>query len=273
MAHSPADRLPAPEEPLAANPPHRYTLLGPVRALHGAEDRTPRAPKVRTLLALLLTQRGEQTPVDLIIEELWGEAVPPTAVSALQLYVSQLRRLLAPELPARSREHPLTTRNRSYRLEVEPRSVDAQVFVDRCQQGRRALDSGAPAAASRQLAAALALWRGPALADVDCRTVLGFHAHQLTSARLLALESRIEADLRLDRHHSLLAELTGLVREHPLNETFYRQLILAQLRCERRGEALRTYHRAWRTLQTELGIGPGPRLREVHQRILRGDRD
>jgi streptogramin lyase len=157
-------------------------------------------------------------------------------------------------------------------LRVPPEALDASRFEALLEQGRRELAGGEAERAAATLRDALALWRGPALADLGFEPFAQSEIARLQELRLTALEARIEADLALGRHDSLVAELETLVAAHPYREGLRAQLMLALYRSGRQAEALETYRRARRTLSEELGIEPGPRLQELERAILRHDR-
>lgn len=201
-----------------------------------------------------------------LIDELWRDAAPKTVNAVLSVYLSRLRRLLA---DGRG-EQLLLTEAAGYVLRVPPEGLDSHRFEALLAEGRGELASDADRA-SLTLREALALWRGPALADLAFEPFAQTEIARLEALRLSALEARIEADLALGRHDSLVAELETLVAEHPYREVIRAQLMLALYRSGRQAEALETYRRARRAFSEELGIEPGPRLRELEKAILRQD--
>jgi DNA-binding SARP family transcriptional activator/streptogramin lyase len=225
------------------------------------------SPKQRALLGLFLVHANEAIPRERLIEELWGDAAPKTVKAVLNVYLSRLRRLLADG----SGEQLLLTHAAGYLLSVRPEGLDARRFETLLQQGRRELASGDAEGASATLHDALALWRGPPLADLVLEPFAQSEIARLEELRLTALEARIEADLALGRRDSLVAELETLVAAHPYREALRAQLMLALYRSGRQAEALETYRRARRTFSDELGIEPGPRLQELERAILRHD--
>jgi DNA-binding SARP family transcriptional activator len=200
-----------------------------------------------------------------LIEELWGDAAPRTVNAVLSVYLSRLRRLLADG----TGEQLLRTHTTGYVLGVRPDGLDARRFESLLEQGRRELPSGEAERASTTLQEALALWRGPALADFALEPFAQIEIARLEELRLTALEARIEADLLLGRQDSLVAELETLVAAHPFREGLRAQLMLALYRSGRQAEALETYRHARRIFSEELGIEPGPRLQELERAILR----
>ncbi len=225
------------------------------------------SPKQRALLGLFLVHANEALPRERLIEELWGDAPPRTVKAVLNVYLSRLRRLFAEG----TGEQLLLTHAAGYVLSVRPEGLDARRFETLLERGRRELASGDAEGASSTLHDALALWRGPPLADVAFEPFAQSEIARLEELRLTGLEARIEADLALGRHDSLVAELETLVAAHPYREGLRVQLMLALYRRGRQAEALETYRRARRTFSDELGIEPGPRLQELEQAILRHD--
>jgi DNA-binding SARP family transcriptional activator len=238
-----------------------FRLLGPLAA---AVDGVPvmlGAPQQRAFLALMLLNANEVVSRDRIVDELWGERPPATAAKLVQVYVSALRKLLDPGRDV------LVTRSPGYLLRVEPDALDLQRFERLVDEGRAALAAGSPAAASERLREALALWRGPALADLAFAPFAQAEIARLEELRLDGVCDRIEADLALGRG-GVVSELEALVAEHPLRERVRGQLMLALYRSGRQAEALAAYQDARRALVDELGIEPGRELRELEQAIL-----
>ena len=166
------------------------------------------------LLGLLLVHADETVSRDRLIEELWGEAPPATVDSALHVYLSRLRRLLE----AAGAGGALVRERHGYRLRVKPEQLDASRFEHLAGEGSEALAAGKSALAAERLRQALALWRGPALADLQSERFAVTAAARLEEERVAALEQRLEADLALDRHRRLIHELETLVAEHPYRE-------------------------------------------------------
>jgi len=219
--------------------------------------------KRRALLAVLLLEPNAVISRDRLIDALWGDDPPETARNTVQVYISQLRKLLP--------EGTLETAPPGYRLVVEPAAVDLFEFIRLSAEGRAALAARDAAGAAERLRAALALWRGPPLADLAWEPFAQSEIVRLDELRLAALEDRIDADLALGRHGQLVGELEGLVAEHPLRERLRAQLMLALYRSGRQADALAVYQRARRTLVDELGIEPGESLRKLERAILAHD--
>ncbi|MDP9232678.1 MAG: AAA family ATPase [Actinomycetota bacterium] len=248
-----------------------FRLLGPVEVCGDNGPLPVRGAKQRALLTLLLLHANEVLSRDRLIDELWGERPPATAAKALQVYVSQLRKLLEPERRAGEPGKLLESRGPGYVIRLEPGQLDLQRFEALLGEGRRALGAGDPGEAARLLGEALSQWRGPALADVAYEPFAQAAVARLEELRLSALEERIEAELRLGAHAALVGELEALVREHPLREHLRGRLILALYRSGRQAEALEAYQQGRNALVEQLGIEPGAELRELHQAILRQD--
>jgi SARP family transcriptional regulator, regulator of embCAB operon len=246
-----------------------FNLLGSLEVRLGLVAWAPRGPKVRKVLALLLLRAGQVVTVDTLIDELWDERPPRTAVMTVRTHVYHLRQLLE-QAGGRAAADLLTTAPDGYLLRVTPEDVDATRFARLVREGRGQLDRGATADAAAGLRAALALWRGAPLADVRAGRVLGAHLAHLGEIRLRAQELRIEADMRLGQHRELIPELRGLVATNPLNEWLHSQLIDALSRSGRRGDALHAFQALRTLLAEELGLEPSADLRALQQEILTG---
>ncbi len=240
-----------------------FSILGPLEARRGDAALPVGQGKQRAVLTLLLLHAGRVVGVDALLDALWGEAPPPTAGKALQVHVSHLRRALGPGV--------IVTRAPGYLLAAAPEDVDAARFERLAAEGRAALEAGDARDAAGLLRAALALWRGPALADVAYEPWAQTEAARLEELRELATEDRVEADLALGRHAALVPELEQLVARAPGRERLREQQMLALYRCGRQGDALAAYRRARRALVEELGLEPGPRLQEIERAILEHD--
>ena len=226
--------------------------------------------KQRAVLALLLLHANEVVSTDRLIDEVWGESPPESAVNMLQGYVSHLRRTLEPK-SRRGEDELLVSRPPGYVLQIRPDQLDAERFEQLVSEGTRLLEAGDVAAAAERLRAALALWDGGALADLAYEAFARAEIQRLEELRLQTLEDRIDADLALGRHKELVAELRELVEQHPLRERLRAQLMTALYRCGRQADALEVYREGRHTLLDELGVEPGPALRELEQAILRQD--
>ena len=246
-------------------------VLGPLEACAGATSIVPSAAKPRQILAVLALQAGRVVPVPTLMEELWGPGLPRSASTTLQTYVLQLRKLLTAGLPAGRAKDVLATRHGGYLLDVPGEAVDAHVYDRLSAAGRRALELGDYEAASRLLGSALDLWRGQALVDVQVGSRLELEVIRLEESRLGVLESRIDADLRLGRHRTVLSELAVLTARNPLHESLCAQFMIALYRSGRQSGALDVYQRLRGTLVSELGVEPSARVQEVQRAILTSD--
>ncbi|XVQ90286.1 BTAD domain-containing putative transcriptional regulator [Microbispora siamensis] len=235
--------------------------------LDGDKILTPSALKQRTVLALLVTHRNRVVPVSTLIEEIWGEAPPKSAVTTLQTYVYQVRKLFAAHA-GRHADDILITKPLGYVAAISPEDLDLTVFERHLARGQAALEAGRAEEASAALHAALALRRGEALTDVQRGARLSAQAARIDEAMLRALVLRVEADLRLGRHHELVSELRALVAQNPLYEDLYAKLMVALYRSERRSSALEVYHELRHSLNQELGLDPSPALQRLHQDVL-----
>jgi YVTN family beta-propeller protein len=243
-----------------------FRLLGPLEVTDGNRPVAFGEGRQRSVLVLLLLHRNEAVASDRLIDALWGEAPPPTAAKVLQNHVGQLRRALGDREGRR-----LQTRGGGYALQVDDGELDLDLFERLVDEGGQALARERPADAAALLRDALALCRGPPLADVAYETFAQSEIARLEERRTAALEQRIDADLALGRHSDLVAELEALVAQYPLRERLRAQLMVALYRCGRQADALRAYNEARRALVDELGVEPGPALRELHAAILRQD--
>ena len=213
----------------------QYRLLGPLEAADDDRPLNLGGRKQRALLALLLLNANRVVPVEQIIDELWGECPPDTAANAVQVHVASLRRILEPRRAGGASAAVLVTRSPGYLISVDAEEVDVLRFERLVDEARQTL-SRDPEGASARLRQALALRRGPTLADV---VLLGPARGQVTrfeELHLAALEDRIQADLRLGRHGALVGELGAMVAAHPLRERLRAQLMLALYRCGRQAE-------------------------------------
>lgn len=217
----------------------------------------------RVLLAALLLHAGSPVAADELAEVVWDGSLPASAADTLRSHVLRLRRALGRRAGAR-----LVTRYPGYMLEAGADEVDVLRFGRLCRDGGTALREGAWPRAYALLGEALDLWRGSPLADIGSESLRRDQGQKLDALRLQAEEWRIDAALHLGRHAELVPGLQSLAAEHPFLEAFHGHLMLALYRCGRQAEALTAYRRARDVLAAELGVEPGPALRELHQRIL-----
>jgi DNA-binding SARP family transcriptional activator/DNA-binding beta-propeller fold protein YncE len=223
----------------------------------------------RALLATLLIRPNEVVATDRLIEDLWNGTPPRTAAKALQGLVSQLRRALD---SSGHGESVIATRSPGYILRVGPLELDSRRFEQLAAKGRRTLAAGHPGEAAATLREALELWRGPALAEFAFEEFAQGEIARQSELRLACLEDRIDAELALGLHASLVGELEGLVAEHPLRERLRGQLMLALYRSGRQAEALQAYHDVRHALVDELGLEPSESLQRLERAILLHDR-
>ena len=220
----------------------------------------------RALLALLLLRANELVTVQQLVDELFGDEPSDGAANAVHVAISRLRRALDG-----GGECPLLTRPGGYMLELEADQLDARQFERWVVEGRELLADGEPAQAAARLRDALELWRGPPLADVTAAGFVQSEVQRLEELQLLALMERIDADLALGHDAELIGEIRKLVDLHPMRERLRAQLMLALYRSGRQAESLDVYRDASRALREELGLDPGPGLRELERMVLHHD--
>ncbi len=235
-----------------------FRILGPLEVSDDGRSLKVAGAKQRGLLALLLLHANEVVPRERLIDELWGEEPPETAATAIQVHVSQLRKALGRDA--------IVTQSPGYLVRVGEGELDLDRFETAVARAR----DEPPAEAAEVLREALALWRGPPLAELDAPFARAERA-RLEEQRLAALEQRIDADLEVGRHAQLVPELEGLVRGHPHRERLRGQLMLALYRCGRQADALAVYQSGRRLLDEELGLEPGEDLRRLERAILEQD--
>ena len=243
-----------------------FRLLGSLEVTVGDRPIRIGTGRQREVLIMLLLHRNAVVSSERLIDSLWGEQPPPTAVKVLQNSVGQLRRALDDREARR-----LQTRGHGYLLQVDDAELDVERFERLVREGGRALASDRPAEAATLLREALGLWRGPPLADVAYETFAQAEITRLEEQHAIAIERRIDADLALGAHSDLVAELDALIDQHPLREHLRGQRMLALYRCGRQAEALETYREGRRLLIDEVGVEPGTELRGLHDAILRQD--
>jgi DNA-binding SARP family transcriptional activator len=262
----------------------RFGLLGRITVNRGVGPVELRAPMARNLLAALLLNANRVVSVAQLVEVMWGDDPPVTAVASLHNRVRGLRAFLAagpagtsPEGAGRAAPGAGSGRIRTvapgYLIEVAAGELDLEVFSGLLARGRAACAAADWVTAAGELEAGLALWRGDPLEDVASLLLRETEVPRLLLLRLDALESRIDADLQLGRIQEAIGDLGRLTASHPLRERFHAQLMLACYRAGRPADALAAYQRARKVLADELGIEPGPELQQLHQRILAADRE
>ncbi|MGI5269160.1 BTAD domain-containing putative transcriptional regulator [Nonomuraea sp. CA-218870] len=240
----------------------RLGVLGPLEVRIGGRQVSLPAGKHRVLLAALLLRANRTVRTDELIDYVWDGAPPAGARGTVQTYMARLRAALHPA-------DVIVTQSDGYLIETPDTTLDLNRFRDLRDRAETAVAHGR-AAESALLRQALALWRGPALADVPSETLRTLAALPLAEERLATLERRIEADLSLGRHRQVVAELRTLTAEHPLHERFWGQLVMALHGSGRQAEALEAFRRLRRLLHDELGIEPGEDLQDLHRQVLNG---
>ena len=240
-----------------------FRILGPLEVWREGRPVQIAGAKERALLAFLLLHAGEPLSVDRLIDELWGDSPPATARKSVQVRVAGLRRALRGDV--------LRSRGDGYLVVLEPNQLDLHRFDQLLSDGRDALAAGDSSAAIATLDQALALWRGPPLADFTYESFAQPAIARLEELHIHALELRLEAQLELGLHSQVIVELEDLVAAHPLRERLRGQLMLALYRDGRQAEALDVYRGTRQEFVAELGIEPGPMLQRLQQAILRQD--
>ncbi|MFJ8635196.1 AfsR/SARP family transcriptional regulator [Streptomyces sp. NPDC093568] len=236
----------------------RYRILGVTQAQDDQGTVIPLGgPRLRALLTALALRPGHLTTPDTLIDKIWTDAPPQDAPAALQALIARLRRTLGKDT--------ITSAPGGYALAATKDDVDLFVFERLVHEGTTALHHDDPATAARTLTTALALWHGPALADLPDRTAAATRPEAL---RLEATRSRIEADLRLGHAHSAVPELRELTTAHPYDEPLHALLIRALRDTSRPADALAAYETARQALADGLGADPGPELRTLHAELL-----
>ncbi|MDH6129080.1 BTAD domain-containing putative transcriptional regulator [Kitasatospora sp. GP82] len=245
-----------------------FGILGPLLVRDGGQTRAVPGRRQRALLAALLIRHGQPTSADFLAEAVWDGQPPRSASAALRNYVMRLRNALG-----ESGERIRTTAG-GYLIDVDDQELDVQRFTLLRDQGISALRRQDFERAAALLDEALGLWRGSALEDIPSDVLHREEARRLAEARLDALEARTEAQLCLgDDTDALITELRARTAEHPERERLWGQLMTVLYRGGRQCEALTVYQRMRQTLVEQIGVEPGRELREIHQRVLRGEPD
>lgn len=249
----------------------RISLLGPVRAWRGQAEIDLGTPQQRTVLALLAAQGGP-VPRDRLIDGVYGERPPGCAPGLVSTYASRLRKVFEPERTPRSHARVLTSGRGGYELHIDKGGVDVHAFASAVEQARERRGTGDLHGASALFERALSLWRGEPLSGIagpwaqENRTAL-------EEQRIGVMEERWALELELGRHAALTSELAAAAARFPLRESLHGLLMRALHRSGRQADALRVFAEARSALVSELGIEPCAELRELHRRILDGERD
>ena len=258
-------------EEAASNRGYAFGVLGPLRVTHGDVPLPLGGRQQRAVLARMLLADGAGLTVDQLADALWGEDVPVGAASTIQTYVFHLRQVLEPDRGRGAPGQVVVTENGRYRLTIASDTLDSVLFERGVDGGERLLADGAPADAATELDRALALWRGDILADLADYEFVTPMATRLADRRKAAVEAKLDAELALGRHASVLGQLSELVDHDPLNERLQYQRILALYRCGRPSDALAAYDQLRHHLADELGVDPSPPLQQLHQQVLAHD--
>ncbi|MDQ7909733.1 BTAD domain-containing putative transcriptional regulator [Phytohabitans sp. ZYX-F-186] len=247
-----------------------FGVLGPLRVRDGEHVLAFRPPRVRALLGVLLINAGGLVGVDTLVDELWPADPPPDARGLVHGYVSRLRRALRGGPSGAAAAARLVTRKPGYLLVVADGELDLHRFDELLAQARAARLAGDLGRAVDEYRRALGLWRGDPFADAPPTPVISGAALRLAELRLQSQEELYDAVLDAGDSAAIVAELTGLAATHPVRERLVGQLMLALHRSGRTADALDLYQRTRTRLREELGVDPGPALREVELAVLRG---
>ena len=253
-----------------ADVPLRVQVLGPVRAWQDGRELELGSPKQRGVLALLAANANRVVLRDDLVDALWGEALPTSAVNAAHVYIAGLRRVLEPGRGHRQPGQLLVSAGSGYLLRLAAGQLDADVFDQLFAQAREFAAAGDQQAAVRSFDQALGLWRGAPLSGIPGPFADAERA-RLAERQLVAAEERAAAMLALGEHPAMLTELPDLIRKSPLRESLRGLLMLALYRSGRQSEALASFRDTRRLLVEELGVEPGAQLRRLHQQMLAAD--
>ncbi|WP_194832961.1 AfsR/SARP family transcriptional regulator [Nocardia sp. XZ_19_369] len=247
----------------------RFKLLGQFEIVADEGPILLTQSKISQLLGLLLIQNGETVSVDSLIEELWGEDMPRSALTTLQTYVYHARKMFA---ALSGGKDILVTRPSGYAIEVADESVDVRAYIAHVDKATKAYALGDVESVIDHLDATRKLWRGPFLVGIPKGQILDAYVTYLKEVRLTALELDIEIKQRTGNYRGLIPQLRLLVAENPLNENLHAQLIKVLHKCGRRAEALAAYRDLWQVLDAELGVRPTSELQSIQQELLTEDR-
>src|SRR5690242_20666830 len=243
-----------------------FGILGPLQVRLDGEELALGGRNQRAVLALLLLQANQVVSIERLAEDLYGGETPVTAVTQVHRQISELRRAFGDEAAA-----AIETRPPGYLIRVAPRELDLHRFEELTSEAAGAMDGGDPGAAFDALGEALALWRGPALADLAYESFAQGAIARLEELRLAAVEARLEAEIALGRHTTAIPALRELAAEHPVRERLRELLMVALYRSGRQVEALDLYRATRSELVETFGVEPGPGLQRLEQAILRQD--
>ncbi|GAA3397135.1 BTAD domain-containing putative transcriptional regulator [Cryptosporangium minutisporangium] len=260
--------------PVNAAPPGTldFRLLGPLVVIDGQGRQVDIGPrKERAILAMLLITPGQVLPLDRLIDQLWSDEPPSSATGTLQAYISQLRRALEPDRAPRTPPRTLLTREPGYLLDIEPAQVDLVRFAKDVDAGRQALGAGDPLTADAFFRASVTHWRGSALQDFSDLAFAQPTITRMHDLHLVAHELQVEAWLGLGRHTEAVLKLEQIVERHRFRERCWALLALGLYRSGRQADALGALQRVRTILAEELGLDPGPELRDMEAAVLRQD--
>jgi DNA-binding SARP family transcriptional activator len=243
-----------------------FALLGSIRAWVDGQEIELGSPQQRGVLAVLLLRDEEPVSVNDLCSILWDEQLPPGAAGTVRTYVYRLRRILKTS----GAEGAIVSRPDGYFFRVRSDGVDVRQFENHVLEGRRSRAAGEVADAAGRFGSALALWRGSPLGAVGSR-YLDSRRTWLEELRAVVVEEWLAAELDAGRSNHLVPDLISAVAEQPLRERLWELLLVALWRSGRQVEALAAYEDSRRLLRDELGVDPGPALREIHRRILAGE--
>ncbi|MEU0793628.1 AfsR/SARP family transcriptional regulator [Amycolatopsis sp. NPDC005961] len=246
----------------------RFSVLGPLEVLRDGVDYAPSAPKVLSLLAVLVMRPGKMVHIDTLIRELWSDNPPRTVRTTLHTYVYHLRRCIVEHGLADDAEKLLVTKQSGYTFNIDPSQVDIHRFVQLQQTGYERQGTGDYAGAAEACRTALDLWTGPPLANLHCGPVLSAYRTELLELRRSVLHLRIEAEIVSGRHRELIGELRSLATGSPLDETLHGQLMRALGRSGRRSDAMAVYRMLRTRLAGELGVEPCDDLQLLHRDLI-----
>ena len=244
-----------------------FGVLGPLQLTIDGTPVPLGTPKQRAVLAVLVINRQRTVSVELLINAAWDEWPPPEARVSLQVYVSNLRKLLSRE--GVDGRNVIAYAPPGYRLNVDEMRCDIGRFIVERTAGVHAAAAAEFEQASSHLSAALGEWRGEVLEDLRDFEFVGSFATAMTDDKVLVYTARAEAEMACGRAYAVIGELETLTAEHPYREPLWAQLITAYYVADRQSDALDAYQRLKSTLAEDLGIDPAPTLRTLHERILR----
>jgi predicted ATPase/DNA-binding SARP family transcriptional activator len=248
-----------------------FRLFGPLEVIDDQVSLPLGGLKQRAVLAILLLRANQVVSADELLDGVWGESPPPSAGNALQVYVSQLRKILRAGRAKSESADRLVSHPSGYTFRVDADDLDVWCFERLATEGREALVAGNEADAAAKLAQALALTRGAPLQDFRFEAFAQDAIERIEEQMLQTYEDKVEAELALGRHHESLAELQSKVRSHPLRERLREHLMLALYRAGQQADALESFRHARALFADELGIDPTPRLQRLNEQILRQD--